>query len=70
LGGNHYLSRTDGLVKAAALYAAQVTASVLNVRNLPSLSGAVTGQLNSGAGLYVYEDRNGWRRVIRPIPCG
>lgn len=60
---NHYLARTGGPAKAAALYAAQVTANVLNVRTLPSLSGAVTGQLNSGASLYVYEDSNGWCRI-------
>jgi SH3-like domain-containing protein len=60
---NHFLARTGGPIKAVALYAAQVTASGLNVRTLPSLSGGVTGQLNSAASLYVYEERNGWCRV-------
>ena len=60
---NHFLTRNGGATKAGAQYAARVAASVLNVRSLPSLSGAVRYTLNMGAPLYVYQEQDGWSRI-------
>ena len=60
---SHFLTRNGGTAKAAALYAARVTVVVLNVRSLPSLSGAVRNTLNMGISLYVYQEQNGWSRI-------
>jgi len=60
---SHFLTRNGGTAKAAALYAARVTVGVLNVRSLPSLSGAVRNTLNMGTSLYVYQEQNGWSRI-------
>ena len=40
-----------------------VTASVLNVRNAPSMAGAVVGKLARGAEVSIYEARDGWYRI-------
>lgn len=46
-----------------ALYVAQVMADLLNVRTLPSLSGAIASQLTRGKNVFVYEERDGWSRI-------
>jgi uncharacterized protein YgiM (DUF1202 family) len=60
---SHFLIRSSGTAKATAQFAARVTVSVLNVRSLPSLSGAVRNTLNLGTPLYVYQEQNGWSRI-------
>ena len=47
----------------APLFSAQVTASVLNVRNQPDASGDVITKLQNGAGVQVFEEQNGWARI-------
>jgi hypothetical protein len=49
--------------KVMALYAAQVTAELLNVRSLPSSSGKVVGQLKKGTNAFVYQELDGWCRI-------
>ena len=58
-----FLMSTSIPIQVQALYAAQVTADLLNVRTLPSLSGSIANQLNRGKSVYVYEERDGWCRV-------
>lgn len=53
----------NGGASAAALYSAQVTATVLNVRNQPDISGEIVTTLQNGATVQVYEEQNGWRRI-------
>src|SRR5947207_127163 len=45
------------------LFSAQVTASVLNVRNQPNASGDVIAKLQNGAVVQVFEEQNGWARI-------
>lgn len=49
--------------KTSVLYCAQVTADLLNVRSLPSPNATIVKQLERGTVVYVYEERNQWRRV-------
>jgi N-acetylmuramoyl-L-alanine amidase/Bacterial SH3 domain len=48
---------------AEALYSAEVTASVLNVRSQPSTAGDILSTLQNGATVQVYEEQGGWRRI-------
>jgi uncharacterized protein YgiM (DUF1202 family) len=50
-------------VKVSALYCAQVTADLLNVRSLPSIAGEVITQRTRGSMVYVYEERDNWSRI-------
>jgi SH3-like domain-containing protein len=45
------------------LYTAEVAADVLNVRNQPSLSGALVKQLRRGSDVSVYQEADGWARI-------
>jgi uncharacterized protein YraI len=58
-----FLTSTALPVKAQALYAAQVTASSLNVRTSPSTLGNAATQIPRGANVYVFEERDGWCRI-------
>lgn len=42
---------------------AVVTASELNIRNAPDISGLRTGSLVQGQEIFVHEERNGWCRI-------
>lgn len=46
-----------------ALYSAEVTASVLNVRNQPSTAGDILTTLQNGTVVQVYEEQGVWRRI-------
>ena len=58
-----FLAGTASPVNVQAQYSAQVTADLLNVRRSPSLSAGVADQLERGASVYVYEERDGWSRI-------
>jgi SH3-like domain-containing protein len=58
-----FLTSPASPAKVPALYSAQVTADLLNVRALPSIWGKITNQLNRGANIYVYEERDGWCKI-------
>ncbi len=58
-----YLASNSPTGRVQALYVAQVTADLLNVRALPSLSGSVTTQLRRGQNVMVYEEHDGWSRI-------
>jgi len=58
-----FLISTALPVKAQALYAAQVTATFLNVRTSPSPIGNVATQIPQRANVYVFEERDGWCRI-------
>lgn len=45
------------------VYFCRVTASVLNVRNKPSVLGTVVGNLKKNEGVEVYEFQNGWCKI-------
>ena len=49
--------------KIFALYCAQVTADLLNIRSLPSLAAEVINQIERGTIVHVYEERNNWSRI-------
>jgi uncharacterized protein YgiM (DUF1202 family) len=49
--------------KLSAIYCAQVTTDLLNVRSLPSLAGNVTNQLARGTIVYVHEEQDNWSRI-------
>lgn len=55
--------------KPQCSYAAEVAVDLLNVRTLPSRSGAVLKQLKRGVQVYVYEDRSGWSRIDPVSSC-
>jgi uncharacterized protein YraI len=59
----HYLARSSAPDGAPALYSAHVTASSLNVRTQPSVSGQPVGVLARSALAYVYEECDGWCRI-------
>jgi hypothetical protein len=48
---------------ATALFSAQVTASALNVRSQPNISGNILGQLANGTVVQIFEEQNGWGRI-------
>jgi hypothetical protein len=48
---------------ASPLFSAQVTASVLNVRNQPGISGDIVDKLQRGATVQVFEQNSGWFRI-------
>lgn len=50
-------------------YPAEVATDLLNVRTLPSRSGAALKQLKRGVEVNVYEDRNGWSRIDPVSSC-
>jgi SH3-like domain-containing protein len=58
-----FLTSTALPVRAQALYAAQVTASSLNVRTSLSALVNIATQLPWGANVYVFEERDGWCRI-------
>ena len=58
-----FLAATASPINVQAQYAAQVTASLLNVRKSPTLSADIADQLSRGASVYVYEERDGWSRI-------
>ena len=47
----------------SALYSAEVTASVLNVRNQPGTAGDILTTLQNGTVVQVYEEQGVWRRI-------
>jgi SH3-like domain-containing protein len=58
---SHFLQVASS--KATAIYCAQVTADLLNVRSLPALSGNIMNRLQHGAIVYIYEERDNWSRI-------
>jgi SH3-like domain-containing protein len=59
---SHFL-QTVASSTVSPLYCAQVTAELLNIRSLPSISGKVVNQLKQGASVYIYEERDNWSRI-------
>ena len=51
------------------VYSGEVAVDLLNVRSMPSPSGAVLKQLHRGVAVRVYEDRNGWSRIDPTTSC-
>jgi N-acetylmuramoyl-L-alanine amidase len=51
-----------------ALYSAQVTADLLNVRSERSSSASIVQQLQRGTSVYVYEEIEGWSRIHATSP--
>jgi hypothetical protein len=60
---SHFLQTAVGPARIPAFYSAQVTADLLNVRSLPSLTGIVMNQLEQQTIVYVYEEHDGWSRI-------
>lgn len=48
---------------SAAIFSAQVTASVLNIRSQPNAASDILGQLSNGSMVQVFEEQNGWGRI-------
>ena len=49
--------------KVSAVYCAQVTADLLNVRSLPSLAGKIIKKLVRGTVVYIYAEQDNWSRI-------
>lgn len=66
---SNFLPLIEAAMKPAAakapaiLYSAEVTATTLRVRSLPSVDGVVVKSLNKGILIDVYEEKSGWCRI-------
>lgn len=56
---SHWISANYTIIVRPAV----VTASKLNIRNTPDISGLRTGSLVQGQEVYVYEEQNSWCRI-------
>lgn len=58
------LSFDPGRTDAAYSFQAKVSADLLNVRSQPGASYSIVGKLKQGQVVTVYEQKNGWSRIV------